>query len=64
MVLSFELLLLVKGQLGQPVSLGFFTLGGGLTLAALKSGKNVNVKKSKKYIKDISLVRANTEIVL
>ncbi len=41
MVLSFEILLLVKGQLGQPVSLGFFTMGGGLVIAALKSGKNI-----------------------
>jgi hypothetical protein len=47
MVLSFEILLLVKGQLGQPVSLGFFTLGGGLVIAALKSDKNIVEQKSK-----------------
>ena len=47
MVLSFEILLLIKGQLGQPVSLGFFTLGGGLVIAALKSGKNILGQRSK-----------------
>ena len=51
MVLSFEILLLVKGQLGQPVSLGFFTLGGGLVIAALKPGKNLDEQKSKNFIK-------------
>ena len=50
MVLSFEILLLVKGQLGQPVSLGFFTLGGGLVIAALKSGKIIVEQKSKNNI--------------
>ena len=51
MVLSFEILLLVKGQLGQPVSLGFFTMGGGLVIAALKSGKNVVEQTSKNNIR-------------
>ncbi len=52
MVLSFEILLLVKGQLGQPVSLGFFTLGGGLVIAALKSGRNPDKQKPKNFIRN------------
>jgi hypothetical protein len=51
MVLSFEILLLIKGQLGQPVSLGFFALGGGLVLAALKPGENPDGQKSKNNMK-------------
>jgi hypothetical protein len=52
MLLSFEILLLIKGQLGQPVSLGFFTLGGGLVIAALKSRKKTVEQQSKKSIRN------------
>ena len=44
MILSFEIIILLKGGWAQPTSLGFFTLGGGLVLAAL------NNRKKPKYL--------------
>jgi hypothetical protein len=39
MLLCFGLIVLTQGQWGQPTSLGFFTLLGGLMIASLKDNK-------------------------
>jgi hypothetical protein len=41
MILSYAIILLIKGGWGQPSSLGFFTIGGGLVIAALNTRKTI-----------------------